>query len=124
MPNRLAANCVLYKYRKFCMAYMLFQTYNTFFPTAVNLTGSASNQMFRGFLVIAHVPGQNDTIIGQFTPQSPKQQNLDCDPVGANMGPTVGHTNRADVTTEVLSWTAPSGADGTVDFRYTICRLN
>ena len=75
---------------------------------------------FRGFLVIAHVPGQNDMLLGQFMPQNSNQQTVDCDAVGANSAASIAHRNPApsqDFQRMDLIWQAPSGANGFVNFR-------
>ena len=59
---------------------------------AVTLSGSTNT--FLGFIVKAHVPGQNQMLLGQFTPQA-SQQTLDCDNVGAATTATVAHSNGA-----------------------------
>ena len=82
----------------------------------MTLSGS---ETFTGFLVIAHVPGQNGMLLGTFTPQNSNQQTLDCDAVGASTQATVTHSNsaRTQFSSMTFSWIAPTGADGTVDFR-------
>ena len=74
--------------------------------------------VFQGFLVIAHVPGQRLMLLGGFTTGGPNQQIIEeCDTVGANTQAAIGHMNRIDATSTTFSWAAPSGQDGTVDFR-------
>ena len=65
---------------------------------------------FRGYLVIAHVPGQNDTLLGQFMPQNANQQTLNCDAIGANPVATVAHNNpaRTDFQSMQFMWQAPA----------------
>ena len=79
------------------------------------------NTTFRGFLVIAHLPGQNNSVIGTFTPQNANQQTLNCDLAMANALGTVGHSNAApntvDFTSQEMIWQAPADSNGTVDFR-------
>ena len=77
---------------------------------------------FLGFLVIAHVPGQNNMLLGAFSPQGSNQQTLDCDSVGAANAATVAHSNsaRTQCSSMTFTWQAPSGADGTVDFRFVL----
>ena len=74
---------------------------------------------FRGFLIIAHIPGQNSSIIGTFFPMNGNQQLLDCSNNGANPSGTIGHSNpnRIDFSSQQMIWQAPAGANGTVDFR-------
>ena len=84
----------------------------------VTLSGSSTNT-FRGFIVKAHVPGQDQMLLGQFIPQA-NQRTLDCDNVGAANAATVAHSNsaRTNFQSMTFTWQAPSGADRTVDFRY------
>ena len=90
---------------------------------AVTLSGGTS---FLGFLVIAHVPGVNDMLLGRFVPQT-FQQTLDCDATGASTQATVTHRNglRTQLSSMVFTWEAPTGGDGTVDFRFAtiMCTL-
>ena len=69
-------------------------------------------------MVIAHVPGQNDTLLGQFIPQNANQQTLNCS--GLNPEATIAHNNpaRTDFQSMQFMWQAPTDANGTVDFRY------
>ena len=80
---------------------------------------NTQSQTFRGFLVIAHVPGQNTMLLGQFLPQNSNQQTIDCDTVGAATQATITHRNAAstDFSQMNFMWQAPSGANGTVNFR-------
>lgn len=94
-----------------------------FLGTVVTINNTQPGRTFRGFLVIAHVPGQNNALIGQFTPGNANQQTLDCGAV-LNVAPpnptaTIAHSNagRQDFTSQTMTWQAPTGADGTVDFR-------
>ncbi len=84
----------------------------------MTLSGSSTNR-FRGFIVKAHVPGQDLMLLGQFIPQT-SQRTLDCDDVGAANAATVAHSNsaRTNFQSMTFTWRAPSGSDGTVDFRY------
>ena len=85
------------------------------FPLIVTLSGAE----FRGFLVIAHVPGQPLMLLGAFTTEAGNQQVIEeCDTVGANMQAAIGHSQRLSVTSTTFSWTAPSDGDGMVNFRY------
>ena len=85
------------------------------FPLTVTLSGTE----FRGFLVIAHVPGQPLMLLGAFTAEAGNQQVIEeCDTVGANMQAAIGHSQNMRDTSTTFSWTAPSDVDGTVDFRY------
>ena len=80
-----------------------------------------SNGTFRGFIVIAHVPGEDRMLLGSFTPLSKTQQVLNCSATGASneMQSTIGHHNsdRIDFRNITTKWTAPSDKDGMVDFR-------
>ena len=69
-------------------------------------------------MVIAHVPGQNNTLLGQFIPQNANQQTLNCS--GLNPEATIAHNNpaRTDFQSMQFMWQAPADANGTVDFRY------
>ena len=91
--------------------------YLIFVILIVTLTGTMNT--FRGYMVIAHVPGQNDTLLGQFIPQNANQQTLNCDAVGANPAATIAHNNpgRTDFQSMQFMWQAPADANGTVDFR-------
>ena len=79
-------------------------------------------ETFRGFLVIAHVPGQNGMLLGRFIPRNSNQQTLDCDAVGAATQATVTHSNSGltRFSSMTFTWEAPAGADGTVDFRCAV----
>ena len=83
---------------------------------------------FIGFLVIAHVPGQNNMLLGTFTPQNGNQQNIQCDPSGASnlAQASVAHSNsgRTQFSSQTFMWQAPSSSDGTVDFRLLLYCLN
>ena len=59
-------------------------------------------------------------LLGAFTPQNANQQTLDCDSVGAATTATIAHSNngRTQFSSMTFMWQAPSGSDGTVDFRY------
>lgn len=73
--------------------------------------------------MIAHVPGQNDMLLGRFIPQNANQQTVACDANGVNNDASVGHSNpdpSQDFQSMQLMWQAPSDADGMVDFRYYI----
>ena len=87
--------------------------------TIVTLSGTNT---FLGFLVIAHVPGQNNMLLGVFTPQNANQQTLNCDDVGAATAATVAHRNsgRTPFSTMTFMWQAPAGSAGTVDFRFVL----
>ena len=93
--------------------------YNDYIHVAVTMRGTNT---FRGFLVIAHVPTQNQMLLGQFIPQNSNQQTLNCDAVGASTQATVAHSNsaRTDFQSMTFRWQAPSASDGTVDFRYSV----
>ena len=81
----------------------------------MTLSGS---QAFQGFLVIGHVPGQPLMVLGAFSTGGANQQVIEeCDTVGANMQAAIGHSGRVNAASTTFSWTAPSDADGTVDFR-------
>ena len=77
---------------------------------------------FRGFLVIAHVPGQNNMLLGQFMPQNNNQQTVQCDPTGANGMASIAHSNsaRQDFQRMTFMWQAPTNADGMVNFRLAL----
>ena len=81
------------------------------------MSGSSTNT-FRGFIVKAHVPGQNQMLLGQFTAQA-NQQTLNCDNAGVATTATIAHSNNAqmDFQNMTFTWQAPSGSDGVVDFR-------
>ena len=86
-----------------------------------------STATFRGFLVIAHVPGEDRMLLGTFTPQNGSQQILDCSVTRASneAQSTIAHNNseRNDFQNMTFSWTAPSNEDGMVDFRYVCVPL-
>lgn len=68
--------------------------------------------------MIAHVPGQVDMLLGEFTPDpNANQQTLDCDAVGVNIASAIGHNRAEDRNSQTMMWQAPSDADGMVDFR-------
>ena len=82
----------------------------------VTLSGATD---FRGFLVIAHVPGQNMMLLGQFSSAQANHQILDCDiAMGVNSQAAIGHSGRINAPSTTFMWTAPNGPDGMVDFRY------
>ena len=90
-----------------------------------------SNSTFRGFIVIAHVPGKDHMLLGTFTPQNGSQQTLDCSFTGASneMESTIGHKNSAKIDFQSITtkWKAPSEKSGMVDFRcasLSLCMLN
>ena len=87
----------------------------------VTINNTQPGQTFRGFLVIAHVPGQNNALIGQFTPGNANQQTLDCASVLGVPNPTatIAHSNaaRQNFVSQTMTWQAPADGDGTVDFR-------
>ena len=87
------------------------------------VTLSGTND-FLGFLVIAHIPGMNSNLLGAFNPLNTNQQNLQCDPNGVLGQATVAHTrannDRNPFSSMTFMWQAPSGSDGTVDFRFLI----
>ena len=90
------------------------------FVHAVTVNGTEST--FRGFLVMAHVPGEDNMLLGSFTPQNKSQQTLNCSFTGATneMKSTIAHNNsdRIDFQSIAMKWTAPEDKDGMVDFRY------
>lgn len=61
-------------------------------------------------------------LLGAFTTQNSNQQILDCDDVGTAPTATVTHSNsaRTQFSSMTFMWQAPSGADGTVDFRFVL----
>ena len=61
-------------------------------------------------------------LLGAFTAQNSNQQILDCDDVGTAPTATVAHSNnaRTQFPSMTFTWRAPSGADGTVDFRFVL----
>ena len=85
---------------------------------AVKIVGT--NDSFRGFLVVAHLPGHNTTLLGRFVPQNINQQTVACDALGVNNQSAIGHSNpaSADFQSQELVWQAPPHQDGVVDFRY------
>ena len=81
----------------------------------MTLSGSIE---FRGFLVIGHVPGQPLVVLGAFATGGLNQQIIEeCDNMGVNMQAAIGHMGRVNAMSTTFSWTAPSDADGMVDFR-------
>ena len=84
---------------------------------AVKILATAST--FRGFLMVAHLPGHNSTHLGQFIPQNINQRTLPCDELGVNNQSAIGHFNLAsiDFQSVELMWQAPQQNDGVVDFR-------
>ena len=74
---------------------------------------------FRGFLVIAHVPGQDNMLLGQFIPQNSQQQNVPCDSIGANDMASIAHRNPSseNFMSQTFMWQAPDEDDGLVNFR-------
>jgi hypothetical protein len=86
------------------------------------VTVKGSKSTFRGFLVIAHVPGEDHMLLGTFTPQNGSQQTLNCSFTGASneMESTITHNNSAKIDFQSITtkWKAPSGKDGMVDFRW------
>ena len=86
---------------------------------AVTIKGS--NNTFHGFIVIAHVPGNDSMLLGTFTPLNGSQQTVDCSATGASneKESSLGHKNtpRTDFHYITTKWTAPSDVDGMVDFR-------
>ena len=95
----------------------LHATHHTYVP-AVNIVGT--NNSFRGFLMVAHLPGHNTTLLGRFIPQNINQQTVACDELGVNNESAIGHSNpaSADFQSQELMWQAPLQQDGVVDFRY------
>ena len=94
---------------------MTSQIIHLYLNCIVTLSGS---QVFRGFLVIGHVPGQPLMVLGAFSTGGANQQVIEeCDNMGVNMQAAIGHMNRVNAASTTFSWTAPSDADGTVDFR-------
>lgn len=89
----------------------------------VTIKGSTST--FNGFLVIAHVPGEDHMLLGSFTPQNGSQHTLNCSFTGASneMESTIGHSNSAKIHFQSITtkWTAPTDKDGMVDFRCVVC---
>ena len=88
------------------------------FPMHMLVTLSGSVAAVRGFLVIAHVPSSPLMLLGQFVVGAGNQQTLNCDAAGVNTQAAIGHSQQINAQSTMFSWTAPSGADGTVDFRY------
>ena len=95
--------------------------------TIIVVTVKGSKSTFRGFLVIAHVPGEDHMLLGTFTPQNGSQQTLNCSFTGASneMESTIAHNNSAKIDFQSITtkWKAPSGKDGMVDFRW-VCIFN
>ena len=89
---------------------------------AVTLKGSKAP--FRGFLVMAHVPGEDHMLLGSFIPQNERQQTLNCSFTGASneRESTIVHNNSEllNFQSMILKWRAPSSSNGLVDFRYSI----
>jgi hypothetical protein len=57
-------------------------------------------------------------VLGTFATGGDNQQIIEeCDTVGANMQAAIGHSGQVNAASTTFSWTAPSEADGTVDFR-------
>ena len=68
--------------------------------------------------MIGHVPSDRLMVLGAFATDGANQQVIEeCDTVGANMQAAIGHMNQVNAASTTFSWTAPSEADGTVDFR-------
>ena len=88
------------------------------FPMHMIVTLSGTVADIRGFLVIAHIPGSPLTLLGQFVMGAGNQQILNCDAAGVNAQAAIGHNQRINAPSTMFSWMAPSGPDGTVDFRY------
>ena len=82
----------------------------------MTLSGSVANVL--GFLVIAHVPDSPLMLLGQFVVGAGNQQILNCDAAGVNTQAAIGHNQQINAPSVMFSWTAPSDADGRVDFRY------
>ena len=85
----------------------------------MSLNGNSTNT-FRGFIVKAHIPGNDWALVGRFIPQNMYQQTLPCDihyGGGANEA-TVAHSNNAlvDFQNMTFTWQAPSCCDGMVNF--------
>ena len=97
---------------------VIFIDYTYTSTAAVTLNGN--DNTFLGFLVIAHVPGMNQMLLGRFISQNSNQRILNCDAVGASTQATVAHSNgaRTNFQSMTFMWEAPSDSDGTVDFRY------
>ena len=78
----------------------------------------SGSEIIRGFLVIGHVPGQPLVVLGAFATGGSNQQIIEeCDNVGVNMQAAIGHMGQVNAASTTFSWTAPSDADGMVDFR-------
>ena len=90
-------------------------------PRCPAVTVKGSTATFRGFLVIAHVPGVDHMLLGSFTPQNGSQQTLNCSFTGASneMESTIAHNNSAKIDFQSITteWMAPSDHNGMVDFR-------
>ena len=88
------------------------------------VTVNSTESTFRGFLVIAHAPGEDHMLLGSFTPQNKSQQTLNCSFTGASneMESTITHNNSEliDFQSITTKWTAPEDQDGMVDFRYCV----
>ena len=74
--------------------------------------------------MIAHVPGQNEVLLGDFIPEpgNANQQTLACDSTGANNDAAISHSNIGGRTFESVQfmWQAPNDGDGMVNFRLVI----
>ena len=78
----------------------------------------SGSELIQGFLVVGHVPGQRLMVLGTLVTGGPNQQIIaECDTVGANTQAAIGHMNRVNAALTSFFWTAPSDADGMVDFR-------
>ena len=95
-----------------------------YYSSSSIVTVKSSTATFRGFLVIAHVPGEDHMLLGSFTPQNGSQQTVNCSFTGASneVASTIAHNNSAklDFQSITTKWTAPSGKDGMVDFRCVV----
>lgn len=93
-----------------------------FLVTVVTINNTQPGRTFRGFLVVAHMPGENNTLIGEFTPGNANQQLLNCSEIlnVSNSMAMITHNNggRLNFASQTMTWQAPADADGTVDFRY------
>ena len=71
--------------------------------------------------MIARVPGPGQlAVLGAFATGGANQQIIEeCDNAGVNMNmqAAIGHSGVINAMSRDFSWTAPSDADGTVDFR-------
>ena len=85
----------------------------------MSLNGNRTNT-FRGFIIKAHLPGDDWNLLGRFIPQNMYQQTLPCDLHGGGVSneATVAHSNSAlvDFQNMTFMWQAPSSSDGMVDF--------